>query len=70
MSRLDHEDRPGLNRREALKLSAAAGFAAAFTPSAKASDSIKTGEHQQEPPFYSTPRSAIAVPSKGNPRAF
>ncbi len=70
MSRLDHEDRPGLNRREALKLSAAAGFVAAFTPSAKASDSIKTGAHQQEPPFCSTPRSAIAKTQYGRVRGF
>jgi para-nitrobenzyl esterase len=70
MSRFDHENRPGLNRREALKLSAAAGFAAAFTPSAKASDSIKTGAHQQEPPFCSTPRSAIAKTQYGPVRGF
>jgi para-nitrobenzyl esterase len=59
-----------LNRREALKLSAAAGAVAALTQSAVASDSIKTGVHQQEPPFCSTPRSAVANTQYGKVRGF
>lgn len=59
-----------LNRREALKLSAAAGAVAALTQSAVASDSIKTGSHQQEPPYCSTPRSAVANTQYGKVRGF
>jgi hypothetical protein len=60
MSRLGYGNRPVLNRREALQLSAAAGVASALSRQAHASDSIKTGVHQQGPPFCSTPRTAIA----------
>ena len=52
-----------LSRRDALKLSAGAGIAAAIPTSAHASDSIKTGVHQQEPGFCSTPPSAVAQPN-------
>ena len=59
-----------LTRREALKLSAAAGVASALSRQAHASDSIKTGVHQQEPPFCSTPRTAIANTQYGKVRGF
>jgi para-nitrobenzyl esterase len=59
-----------LTRREALKLSATAGIAAALIHPANASDSIKTGVHQQEPPFCSTPRTAVAKTQYGNVRGF
>lgn len=59
-----------LSRREALKLSLTAGVTAAFVDPAYASDSIKTGAHQQEPPFCSTPRSAVAQTQYGKVRGF
>ena len=59
-----------LSRREALKLSAGAGLAATVVRSAHASDSIKTGVHQQQPPFCSTPRSAVARTKYGKVRGF
>ena len=61
---------PLLSRREALKLSGMAGVAAAVARPAHASDSIKTGVHQQEPPFCSTPRSAVANTQYGKVRGF
>jgi para-nitrobenzyl esterase len=57
------------NRREALKLSAAAGMGIALTETAHASDSIKTGVHQ-EPGNCSTPRSAVANTQYGKVRGF
>ncbi len=58
-----------LNRREALLLSAAAGMGIALAPDAHASDSIKTGVHQ-EPGNCSTPRSAVAKTQYGPVRGF
>ena len=58
-----------LNRRQALVLSAAAGMGAALASSSHASDSIKTGVHQ-EPGNCSTPRSAIANTQYGKVRGF
>jgi para-nitrobenzyl esterase len=58
-----------LNRREALLLSAAAGMGIAFAENAHASDSIKTGVHQ-EPGTCSTPRSAVANTRYGKVRGF
>jgi para-nitrobenzyl esterase len=57
------------NRREALKLSAAAGLGIALAENAHASDSIKTGVHQ-EPGTCSTPRSAVAKTQFGPVRGF
>jgi len=59
-----------LSRREALRLSLTAGVTAALVDPAHASDSIKTGAHQQEPPFCSTPRSAVAQTQYGKVRGF
>jgi para-nitrobenzyl esterase len=58
-----------LNRREALFLSATAGVGLAAGCPALASDSIKTGVHQ-EPGYCSTPRSAIANTQYGKVRGF
>jgi para-nitrobenzyl esterase len=58
-----------LNRREALFLSATAGVGLATGRPALASDSIKTGVHQ-EPGGCSTPRSAIANTQYGKVRGF
>ena len=58
-----------LTRREALFLSATAGLSMATAQSAMASDSIKTGAHQ-EPGNVSTPRSAIAKTQYGKVRGF
>ena len=58
-----------LNRREALFLSATAGMGLAAGRPALASDSIKTGVHQ-EPGNCSTPRSAIANTQYGKVRGF
>jgi para-nitrobenzyl esterase len=58
-----------LNRREALLLSAAAGMGIALADSAHASDSTKTGVHQ-EPGSCSTPRSAVAKTQYGPVRGF
>ncbi len=60
---------PKLNRREALLLSAAAGFGVALAKPAFASDSIKTGAHQG-PGNCSTPRSAVAKTQYGKVRGF
>jgi para-nitrobenzyl esterase len=62
-------DRMVLTRREALALSAAAGVTLAFDAPALASDSTKTGAHQ-EPGNVSTPRSAIAKTQYGKVRGF
>jgi len=63
--------KPGnlLNRREALFLSATAGVGLATGGRALASDSIKTGVHQ-EPGNVSTPRSAVAKTQYGKVRGF
>jgi para-nitrobenzyl esterase len=65
------ENRGGklLNRREALFLSATASVGLATGRPAIASDSIKTGVHQ-EPGNCSTPRSAIANTQYGKVRGF
>lgn len=60
---------PVLTRREALFLSATADIAAATPSTLLASDSIKTGVHQ-EPGTVSTPRSAIAKTQYGPVRGF
>jgi para-nitrobenzyl esterase len=70
MSRSNSDDRILLSRREALKLSATAGVAAALALPAHASDSIKTGVHQQQPPFTSTPRTAVAKTQYGKVRGY
>ncbi|HCT61145.1 MULTISPECIES: carboxylesterase family protein [Acidobacterium] len=59
-----------LSRRAALKLSAGAGVAAAMGQVAHASDSTKTGVHQQQPPYCSTPDSAVASTKYGKVRGF
>ena len=58
-----------LTRREALFLSATAGFSVATANSALASDSIKTAAHQG-PGDCSTPRSAVAKTQYGKVRGF
>ncbi|MFP5227843.1 MAG: carboxylesterase/lipase family protein [Acidobacteriota bacterium] len=58
-----------LNRREALLLSATAGMGAALARPALASDSTKTGAHQ-EPGNCSTPRTAVAKTQYGKVRGF
>ena len=63
-------DRAVLSRREAILLSATAGLGAAIGQSAHASDSTKTGVHQQEPGHCSTPRSAVAKTQYGKVRGF
>ena len=59
-----------LNRREAMLLSATAGVGLAMGKPAAASDSIKTGVHQQEPGNCSTPRSAVANTQYGKVRGY
>src|SRR5579863_8104936 len=56
-------------RREALLLSATAGFGIVAGKPALASDSIKTAAHQ-EPGNVSTPRSAVAKTQSGKVRGF
>jgi para-nitrobenzyl esterase len=58
-----------MNRRQALVLSAAAGMGVALAKTSSASDSIKTGTHQ-EPGNCSTPRSAVANTQYGKVRGF
>ena len=62
-------NRTVITRREALFLSATAGLSIATANSAVASDSIKTGAHQ-EPGNVSTPRSAITRTQYGKVRGF
>ena len=57
------------NRRQAMFLSAGAGLGLAFSSEAHASDSIKTGVHQ-EPGACSTPHSAVASTQYGKVRGF
>lgn len=66
----DSSKRTLINRRDALKLSATAGFTLATGGAALASDSIKTGVHQQDPGYCSTPRSAVAKTQYGKVRGF
>jgi para-nitrobenzyl esterase len=68
MSNSDH--RMLLNRREAMLLSATAGMGLAMSRSAHASDSVKTGVHQQEPGTCSTPRTAVANTQYGKVRGY
>ena len=70
MPNLSNANGPRLSRREALLMSATAGMGLVVTKSAGASDSIKTGVHQQQPPFCSTPRSAVANTQYGKVRGF
>ena len=70
MAKSDSEKGILLSRREALLFSASAGMGLAMGKPALASDSIKTGVHQQEPPFCSTPRSAVASTQYGKVRGF
>ncbi|WP_109485606.1 carboxylesterase/lipase family protein [Occallatibacter savannae] len=58
-----------LTRREALLLSTTAGLGAALSKPAFASDSVKTGVHQ-EPGNVSTPRTAVARTQYGKVRGF
>ena len=61
--------RNGLTRREALLLGATAGLSMVAGEAALASDSIKTGAHQ-EPGNVSTPGSAVANTQYGKVRGF
>src|SRR5205085_29338 len=70
MSNSSSEDRARFNRRQALLWPATAGLAGAFDQSAYASDSIKTGVHQQTPATCSTPRSAVAKTDCGKVRGY
>jgi para-nitrobenzyl esterase len=70
MSKANSQDGIILNRREALWLSATAGLGIALGRKAMASDSIKTGVHQQEPGTCSTPRSAVAKTKPGPVRGY
>jgi para-nitrobenzyl esterase len=70
MSKANSDNGIVLNRREALWLSATTGLGIALARPALASDSIKTGVHQQEPPTCSTPRSAVAKTQYGPVRGF
>jgi para-nitrobenzyl esterase len=65
----DSENGIRLSRREALLFSAAAGVGIALPKGAHASDSTKTGVHQ-EPGNCSTPRSAVAKTQYGMVRGF
>jgi para-nitrobenzyl esterase len=70
MSKSSSENRIFLNRREAMLLSATAGMGLAMSTQAGASDSTKTGVHQQEPGNCSTPRTAAANTQYGKVRGF
>ena len=59
-----------LNRREAMLMSATAGLGLALSKQVSASDSIKTGVHQQEPGNCSTPKSAVANTRYGKIRGY
>ncbi|MGD0154998.1 MAG: carboxylesterase family protein [Terracidiphilus sp.] len=65
----DSENGIRISRREALLFSAAAGMGIALAKDAHASDSTKTGTHQ-EPGNCSTPRSATANTQYGKVRGF
>ena len=70
MSKKGSENDILLSRREALLMSATAGLGLAVAKPALASDSIKTGVHQQTPPTCSTPRTAVANTQYGKVRGF
>ena len=70
MSKANSNNGIVFNRREALWLSASAGMGIALGRPALASDSIKTGVHQQEPATCSTPRSAVAKTQYGPVRGY
>jgi para-nitrobenzyl esterase len=70
MSKANSRDGIILNRREALWLSATTGLGIALGRKAMASDSIKTGAHQQEPGTCSTPRSAVSKTKYGPVRGY
>jgi para-nitrobenzyl esterase len=70
MSKANSDSGIVLNRREALLMSATAGLGIALGRKAAASDSIKTGVHQQEPGTCSTPRSAVANTRYGKVRGY
>lgn len=69
MSDLSHPKNNAINRRDLLRLTAAAGVGIAAGRSADASDSTKTAAHQ-EPGECSTPRSAVASTRYGKVRGF
>jgi para-nitrobenzyl esterase len=64
------ENRILLNRREAMLLSAAVGMGMVLDKPARASDSTKTGVHQQEPGNCSTPKTAVAKTQYGKVRGY
>jgi para-nitrobenzyl esterase len=70
MSKSEFENRMLLNRREAMFLSASVGMGLAIGKTVHASDSIKTGVHQQDPGTCSTPRSAVAKTQYGPVRGY
>jgi para-nitrobenzyl esterase len=61
--------RLGINRRNAMLLSAVAGAGAALPKEANASDSVKTAAHQS-PGNCTTPRTAVAKTQYGKVRGF
>ena len=69
MSKSNSEKGIFLNRRQALLLSATAAAGLTLSRSASASDSVKTGVHQ-EPGNCSTPRTAVAKTQYGKVRGF
>jgi len=69
MSKGSSKKGSGLNRRDALLLSATAGMAAVMGRPAYALDSTKTGAHQ-EPGNCTTPRTAVAKTQYGKVRGF
>lgn len=69
MSKPDFARNSLLNRRDVLRVSAAAAMGAALGEPSRASDSTKTAAHQ-EPGNCSTPRSAIAKTQYGKVRGF
>ena len=70
MSRNGSDNNIHLTRREAMMISATAGLGLAIVKPVMASDSTKTGVHQQEPPFCSTPRTAVAKTQYGKVRGY
>ena len=69
MAKSNSENRPALNRRQALFLPLTAGIGASLASSAKASDSTKTAAHSA-PDGCSTPRSSVAKTQYGKVRGF
>ncbi len=66
---MSHRTQSALNRRELLRLSAAGSLGLAVGNTAMASDSIKTGAHQ-EPGMCSTPKTAVTSTQYGKVRGF